>query len=259
MMFAMSETDSVTLKMRALRERAGLSMAELAKAMGYKNASSVQRYEDPAIFTKPHFTAEYVGKLLKVLAGKGSPPISPAEIWELSGLSSPRPYDENVGHGFSEDYPIFPSVPLSKSTVKVVGKVAANTWLDVSEMDFFEEDVESVPADSNYPSEFQFALKVQGECLNKIAPHGATLVCLSLIKAVETFKDGQLVIVERRRYGGQMVERTAKRVRMTSHGYELWPESNDKRYQTPIVFDETSPGTDEVAVIGRVLLIMVRP
>lgn len=76
--------DSVTSKFRALRERAGLSMDDLAKTMGYARASSIQRYEDPAIYTKQYLSPEIVMKMIKAIAGKGDPKITPAEIWTLA-------------------------------------------------------------------------------------------------------------------------------------------------------------------------------
>lgn len=79
-----AEPDSVTTKFRALRERAGFSMDELARQMGYARASSIQRYEDPAIYTKEFLAPELVLKMIKVLAGKGEPKITPAELWSLA-------------------------------------------------------------------------------------------------------------------------------------------------------------------------------
>lgn len=81
----MTKTDQgVTAKFRALRERAGLSLASLAKGMGYKNSSSIQRYENPDLYTKDFLTADVAQKLVKALAGKGTPPITEAEVWELA-------------------------------------------------------------------------------------------------------------------------------------------------------------------------------
>lgn len=54
------EADSVTAKFRSLRERAGLSMDDLAQAMGYARASSIQRYENPTEYTKEFISPELV-------------------------------------------------------------------------------------------------------------------------------------------------------------------------------------------------------
>lgn len=143
-------------------------------------------------------------------------------------------------------------------SVRIVGRVAANTWLSVEDMDFGYDDVESVPSVGGFPVEWQFALIVEGNCLNKRASHGDVLVCLDTIKSgVDTLED-DLAIVERRRFGGQMVERTAKRVRRAADGFELWPESTDPLHQDPIRLYRVPDG-EEVEIIGKVLWILRKP
>lgn len=80
----MSENESVTLRLRELRERAGLSMDDLAKGMGYSRASSIQRYVNPDEYRKQYFAPDLAAKLAKALVGKGSPPIQAKEIWDLT-------------------------------------------------------------------------------------------------------------------------------------------------------------------------------
>lgn len=170
-----------------------------------------------------------------------------------------------VGVPLPEDVKPDPAVNIDLNHVKkeidvifVRGKVAANTWMDVDAMDFGYEDVETIPSLSGYPPQWQFGLKVDGNCLNKVAAHGDILVCLDLRASNEDVMENDLVIVERKKFGGQMVERTAKRVRNTSHGYELWPESTDPAHQQPIILNDETPGI-EVQVIGKVLWILKRP
>ncbi len=149
-------------------------------------------------------------------------------------------------------------INVNLDTIPVRGKVAASSWMDVEDMDFGWEDMDPVPTISGYPKEYQFALMVEGNCLNKKAAHGDVLICLDIIKAGASFKEGDLVVVERKKYDGQMVQRTAKRVRMTAKGYELWPESTDPAHQDPIILYEQSPGESAV-VIGVVLWIFRKP
>ncbi|OCJ12499.1 hypothetical protein A6U86_05610 [Rhizobium sp. AC27/96] len=151
-----------------------------------------------------------------------------------------------------------PIVAKVHSTIPVRGKVAASTWMDVDDMDFGYEDMEEVPSVSTYPADMQFALEVDGNCLNKKAENGDILICLDVIRAQYQFKAGDLVIVERKKYDGQMVQRTAKRVRQTAKGFELWPESTDPAHQEPLILYENSPG-ETAQVIGLVLWIFRRP
>lgn len=142
--------------------------------------------------------------------------------------------------------------------VKVTGKVAANTWLMVDEMDFGYDDIGMVPSKDGYPPEWQFGLIVSGNCLNKIANDGDKLVCLDIIKSGYDVKENDLVIVERSRFNGQAIERTAKRIRQTSDGWELWPESLDPAHQDPIRINSASEQAD-IQIIAKVLLIVKEP
>lgn len=72
-------------KLARLRERAGMSLGEIAKAGGYKGRSSVQR------FFGPDYDAEFLPidvaqRLARALVGKGSPPVTLQELFTLAGV-----------------------------------------------------------------------------------------------------------------------------------------------------------------------------
>lgn len=203
--------------------------------------------------------AEYLGirpdgitRMLNTEPGKETREIKAGELVKMGEFFGSNP--PGVAANSNDLRP----VTSKPQYVKVIGRVAANTWLDVDEMDFGYEDMYSVPSLGNYPGEWQFGLVVDGNCLNKIANNGDVLVCLNLITAPEEVNENDLVIVERKRFGGQMVERTAKRMRRTTHGYELWPESTDPQHQEPILLHRRD-GDEEVSIIGKVLWIMRKP
>lgn len=147
--------------------------------------------------------------------------------------------------------------PAKIGMIPVKGHVKAGDWQDI---DGWGAGVMSewVPASTDYPLEWQYAYTVDGESLNKIARHGDRLICLDLASSGSDFNDGDLVIVERSRYSGQMVERTAKRARKTLSGYELWPESDDPAHQVAIPYDGNIE-RDNVLVVARVLWILRKP
>lgn len=80
----------------ALRKRAGFTLDELALRMGYKRASSIQRYESPGDFRGNYLSSAVVSKLIKALAGLGSPPITEQEILALGGPLFQRTEDRTV-------------------------------------------------------------------------------------------------------------------------------------------------------------------
>jgi hypothetical protein len=67
-----------SLQLEELRARANLSMDRLAKAMGFKGQSSIQRY----LSSDYHlgFRPEMLNKFKKALLGKGNPPITEADF-----------------------------------------------------------------------------------------------------------------------------------------------------------------------------------
>lgn len=145
----------------------------------------------------------------------------------------------------------------SVMAVKVIGKIAAHWWSNVEDMDFSYDDQEEIPSVGGYPIEWQFGLIVDGNCLNKVAQHGERLVCLDIIKSGADILPNDLAIVQLTRHNGQEVMRTAKRVRKTAEGYELWPESTDPNHQEPLILNGEENA--EIQIIGKVLWIMKRP
>lgn len=63
-------------------------MAEIAKAIGFRGASSYQRYEDANLFRKAYLPLDLAEKLARAMAGKGNPPIAPGEVMALTGATT---------------------------------------------------------------------------------------------------------------------------------------------------------------------------
>ncbi len=74
---------TIGAKLLALKDRSGLSLAEIARQAGYKAPSSIQKmfredYAPPTLPTAPAM------KLVLALAGRGSPPITTADVLALT-------------------------------------------------------------------------------------------------------------------------------------------------------------------------------
>lgn len=221
-----------------------LEQARLAR--GFETAKDAARYFGWTY--ESYIQHENGTRGLSRAAGRYAKSLKVSEGWLLTG--------EGQGPGVDSNNLVKSSRPLG--LIKVSGKVAANTWLSVDDMDFDYSDVEYVPSVDGFPLHWQFALVVEGNCLNKRANHGDKLVVLDIIKAEQDVFADDLVIVERKKFGGQMVERTAKRVRQAADGFELWPESTDPAHQEPIRLYKVPEG-EEIQIIGKVLWIMRRP
>lgn len=154
-----------------------------------------------------------------------------------------------------------PSGSGAVAELPIRGEVAAGQWLEIDNYTDLPHDPERVPVGPTpgIPAEFQFALRVRGNSLNRIANDGDILVCTDIIKSGARIIDGDLVIVERVKFQRSLREVTAKRVREVDAGYELWPESDDPKHQDPIRIDNGQHDDEDIAVIAKVLWIMRKP
>lgn len=109
----MPESPTIGEKLIALRERAGLSLDEVAARGGYGGRSSVQRFfnarYDPVFL--PMAAAQ---RLARALVGHGSPPIAADEVMALASIPSAQaggafPLPDELAHpaGLPRDIPIY--------------------------------------------------------------------------------------------------------------------------------------------------------
>jgi hypothetical protein len=84
--------EHVSKRFKALLDRAGLKGLRAAKALGYSTASGVQRHLSPA-YPDQFYPPDFVDRML-ALVGKGSPPITEAEILSFSKIPGAMPRGE---------------------------------------------------------------------------------------------------------------------------------------------------------------------
>lgn len=137
-----------------------------------------------------------------------------------------------------------------ESHLQVKGKVAAGQWLEVSLMD--DDKYQMIPVDriEKYSGR-QYALRVEGDSIDKYARDGEYIICLAFADLGREVKTGDLVVVERTDSAGR-VEATVKRVRVAGSRVELWPESTNPKLQNKIVIDNGDPDV-EVRITGLVI------
>lgn len=149
--------------------------------------------------------------------------------------------------------------PIPVRGIPYRGEVAAGVWTEVGEGVSEPDDWLPINPLPQYPEGSVYCLTVKGDSLDKIALPGSTLVCVDLYSAGVDFKDGDLVIVERSKAQGGMLEMTAKRVRTVKGGFELYPESNNPKWR-PMPFPRAKTADNEsVRVIARVEYILKKP
>jgi transcriptional regulator with XRE-family HTH domain len=78
---AMGDVSAVSRRLKQVRQRAGLSIRQVAEALGMEHGSSYQHYEDR--FKKPLLPLELVLKLVPIFEPKG---IDPGDLFALAGV-----------------------------------------------------------------------------------------------------------------------------------------------------------------------------
>lgn len=101
----------------------------------------------------------------------------------------------------------------------------------------------------------QWLERVVNESMNRIIPPGSLVHVVDAIEIGYAPNHDDVVVVERVRGNGWLVERTVKQVAMTSEGVELWPRSHNPRYQSPIsLVGGAEPEEDvQVHIVGLVI------
>lgn len=134
--------------------------------------------------------------------------------------------------------------------IKVIGVVAEGIWRQADLRDDVEEALLDVPVSKRFPGVERFALRVEGQSMNKTVPEGYYVICVPYAQVRETVQEDDLVVIERADAG--KVEASLKRVKFNGNRVELWPESHDSRFQKAVDFDDADVA-NQVDIIGLVI------
>lgn len=229
----MEESVPVTLRLKALRERAAprLSVRKMAELLEMP-ASTYAAYEDRNKFKKPILPFDMAKRFAAVLGERG---ISRAEVMALAGLNG------EFGETAERHY------------LDVVGPVAAGIWREQAEWPPSERyKIEVGP--NPVPGSERFAVRMEGLSMNLTIPPNSDLECLRVAFGAVDPRPGDLVIVERTSH--DLTEMTCKRLDMDGEEWILRAESSEPEFSEPIRIGK--PDTDhfsdnEIRVIGIVI------
>lgn len=135
-------------------------------------------------------------------------------------------------------------------------RVQAGSFLAAD--DLSQEEPRPYPhaRDARYPHVDQWLSTVVGDSVNNLGIFDGDLIhCVSAVDIGYRPKTGDIVEVERLRFGGQMRELTVKQVELTPKGVILWPRSSNPRFTEPLQLSEDLPDgeTHEVRIRGLVV------
>ena len=171
--------------------------------------------------------------------------------WTLDMLLQNVTLEGIGGHPTPEPHSPTPEPTSDINSIPVWGEVAAGVWIEENGFEVDVSEMETIPVvpDQRFAKYRQYALRVRGESMNKIIQDGEYAVCVD-VATIRTWVDGDVVVVVRRRYGGHMRETTIKQVSITpEHGLQLWPRSDDPRFQEPIQLKNGDGDTVEIAAL----------
>lgn len=80
----MAEGETTGVRLRALMDRAGLTVRGFAKAAGYAHGSGVQRFIESEF--DGQLRPDVARRFAEALVGKGAPPIESADVYSLIGI-----------------------------------------------------------------------------------------------------------------------------------------------------------------------------
>jgi transcriptional regulator with XRE-family HTH domain len=205
------------LQIKHLRKQRGLTQEALAEAVG-ADQSTVQRWE----------------------SGKRTPDLN--DMVKLADALQVRP---------GELFLISNMAPLGP-TLRVRGAVAAGVWKEAYEWPEDEWMTFTARADVTAKLEHRFGLRVDGDSMNEVYPHGTIIECVSTMGRVEV-ASGKRVVVLREDHRGEF-EATVKELLIDADGTQwLVPRSTNPAFQTPIRMDTPEPGIVETRIIAVVV------
>lgn len=136
-------------------------------------------------------------------------------------------------------------------------KVQAGNWVEIDQLaQDWEAPEHPVAPDRRYEGFPQWLERVVGDSVNKKIPEGGLAHVVDAVELGYAPHTGDYVVVERRRNGGSLRERTIKQVVLQRGAIELWPRSTNPRWKQPLrIVDGVDPDDDgiEVEIVGLVI------
>lgn len=152
----------------------------------------------------------------------------------------------------------------TKSIVAAVrATVEAGAWREVDQFDQSDPDWVTIDPDPRFPDVTHDVYRVAGDSMNRLEPNpitpGSRVVALRYdeISSRYPLRDGLIVVVQRAREGGHILELSIKQVAWFNDRIEFQPRSSNPAHK-PIVVEHDTWEDDGVTVeiVGLVTRIM---
>lgn len=145
-------------------------------------------------------------------------------------------------------------VKLAPRFLPVRYKVQAGNWYEIDTEEPPEQAQLAVLPDPRFANVPQWLEKVVGDSVDLKIPAGHYAHVVDAQELGYAPRDGDWVVVERRRDQGCTRERTIKQVEVRNGQVALWPRSRNPKWASPVDLAVGSrPGDTEVQIVGLVI------
>lgn len=236
-----AEAKALGEALKALRQRANMTQAEAAEAMGLGSGEAWRVYEigkSPGIF-KPGIQFKLAHAVKATLSDLL------AERDRITGRPAFRP-------------PVVANDPFmggDRSELPIRDRIQAGAWLAADDT---AQTFRTFPAarDGRYPTANQWISEVTGDSMNLLSIFDGDYVhCVDANDIGYHPRHGDVVEVERLRHGGAERELTLKQIEMTATGFVLAPRSTNPRWQEPLRLGDGLNEGDDYEVRIRALVV----
>lgn len=140
-------------------------------------------------------------------------------------------------------------------TLPIRDRIQAGAWLMADDTGQVEPKQYAFARDPRFPHANQWLSEVVGDSVDRLGIFDGDLVhCVDFEGAGLGLQSGQIVEIERLRFGGSERELSIKQVELTPAGPLLWPRSANPRWQSPLSMTDGAED-DEVHVRIRGLIV----
>lgn len=239
----LTEQQALGKALRLLRKRADLTQEQAADRYGVV-VNSWRRYE----WGQRDLSFDKLSKLAEAIDSDRDELLRLRT--ELLGGHEPRESPPRQGNVVP-----FPQQQLDDGLV-IRDRVRAGAWFPADDLD--QDEPKRFPAlrDPRYPRADQWMSEVEGDSCNLLGINSGDLVhCVDVIAINYIPATGDVVEVERLRFGGSERELTIKQIEVTDSGILLWPRSTNPKWQEPLVVTDGLNDGEETEVCIRAKVI----
>ena len=144
-------------------------------------------------------------------------------------------------------------------TMLIRDRVKAGAWLMADDVGQVQPRRHAFARDPRFPHAQQWLSEVHGDSVDRLGIFDGDLVhCIDFESSGLGLHTGQIVEVERLRFGGAERELSIKQVEMTPAGPLLWPRSSNPAWQTPLSMTEGAENEDLEVRVRAVVVHSIR-